>query len=172
MKRRKISPETRNKIRLFAVYIAAIVFCIFWLAAEVDITRRVKQDRLTSCELLAAGERHVSDFASGLDPDGAEKAGERLLEFYSLAKRNSEAKSVLILLRRGYPRLSANELGDIGGVAAAMLQSPEPCEKYADDLIKAFRLISEDIQAKAKRVSPEAAEVFKKIRDEMSKAAY
>ncbi len=166
--RKPLSAAAKYKIKLFTVYISALVFCIFWLTAEVDITRRVKQDRLTSTSCLSVAERGISDYADGLDPLGMETAGERLLEFYSISKRNSESKTVLIAFRRGYPKLTPRQLSDIGAAASSMMQHPELMAKYADDLVRAIRMMSDDVDSKSKRISPEAAEVFEKIREERS----
>lgn len=168
--RKPLSPETKYKIRLFATYIAAIIFCIFWLTAEVDITRRVKQDRITSTSLLAAAERGISECLDG-DAAGMREAGEKLLDFYSIAKRNSEARSVLITFRRGYPEFTAKQLADLGAVAGAMLQGRDGMAEYGEELIKAIGIISDDVDKKSKKVSQEAADILKKITDEWAKAA-
>lgn len=166
--RKPLSPETKYKLKLFGVYVAAVVLCIFWLTAEVDITRRVKQDRIASEELLSIAERGIDDYAENSDPEGMTKAGERLLEFYSVAKRNSESRSVLIAFRRGYPKFTAQELSDLGGVAAAMLQDPERFRSCSDELVGAIKAMKDDVSSRSRRLSREAADVFGKIREEMS----
>ncbi len=164
MSKKPLSPIASFKIRLIIFYLLSVVLCIFWLAAEVDITRRVKLDRITSENALAVAERGLSDG----DTSGITSAGERLLDFYSVAKRNSEPGSVLAALRRGYPKLTQAQLADIGGLAAMMLQSPESFSGHSGELSRAVAIIHENVAQKDRRISDEAAEIFAKVRSDLS----
>lgn len=165
--RKPLSPAVKYKLNLFAVYIFAIVFCIFWLTAEIDITRRVKQDRMTSEELLAAAESEIS----GGSAEQMSRAAERLSEFYSLTKRNSEAKSVLTAFRRGFPKFSADELKLLRAVSEEMHKSPEAFAPRSGELVKAIKLIREDVGARSQKISPEALKILGDIADEAANAA-
>ena len=161
--RKPLSPETKYKIKLFTVYLSAIIFCIFWLSAEVEITRRVKLDRIMSEELLSAVGSYLSDYGESRDVECLERAGEKLLQFYSLAKRNSEARSVLITFRRGYPKFTQKEISDIGGIGSALLSGGEGLDEYIPQIIKAAEMIKNSVSSKSKAISSEASGILRDI---------
>lgn len=166
--RKPLSTATKYKIKLFTVYICAIIFCIFWLAAEIEITRRVKRDRIFSEECLGAAKQALDDYTSLGDEKYLENCASRLLDLYSVAKLNSERGSVLSAMRRGYPKFTQEQICDLGTVAAIMLYSPEDFRRYVDEIVFAVELLSGDISEKSRKIDPRAAEIFEKIKNEIS----
>ena len=165
--KKPLSPATKFKIKLFTVYIASIIFCIFWLVAEVNITKRVKQDRISSEENISLAISAIEKYLEAGDTKQLEIAGHELLRLYSTAAVNSEGGSVLTSIRSGYPGLKAKELSYLGSIGGVMLANPEATKPYAVELKTALTLIKSDISSKRRALSEKTSESLRKLSEEI-----
>ena len=140
MTRKRMSPATKHKLQLILIYLAAIVFCILWLADTIAIKNRIKQDEMKIQEYAQSTasslELYIEHGNDGSWYDGAEY----MIRFDALYSQYIEVRSS----QRKFTKKPLTEserkcYASAHFIARKMIDDPDAMKPYAAELSSAMR---------------------------------
>lgn len=163
MPRKKMSHDTRQKIQLILIYLAAIVFCILWLSDEIAINKRIKHDELVIQSSAARAADFLETYVKQGEGDSPlwQVCAESINEYSILLSRYNLVLQTQKTFRK---RSLTSEEGllyyNAEKIAESMYEDYELMVPYVADLAEAFKLLSGDI------FNARAIEIIEKIHEE------
>ena len=159
----KIPKSTKDKLAILALLFAAVIFCILWLSAKIDINKFIRWDRFYCETRLSSAADSLEKYISGGDVSDWNAAGEQLHAFSALMTASARRTD-----KNPHIRSDADaEVAEIcGDVAEKMLAERGATAPYAEKILSALRLLEDDSD------SPEAVKILAEIMDGADAGAY